>query len=62
MLFRTESVCDRSMMQVKLKYYFKAIAKRKTLSDLNHKRWKDYIHKKCSPEELQQLKNDIENP
>lgn len=51
---------DREL--VKLKYYFKVIAKRKVLSDLNHKKWKEYIQKKCSPEELQQLKNDVENP
>lgn len=55
-------MCDSSLMQVRLKYYFKAIAKRKVLSDLNHRKWKDYIQKKCSPEELQQLKNDVENP
>ena len=51
---------DREL--VKLKYYFKAIARRDTLSELNHKRWKEYVKNNCTHAELQQMKHDINNP
>jgi ubiquitin-like domain-containing CTD phosphatase 1 len=51
---------DREL--VKLKYYFKAIARRDTLTELNHKKWKEYVKKNCTKEELGQMKWDIDNP